>query len=60
MYQNEKIQKLLIWKLIFVVNFLDEKTIQNDIFPLDDTWFHSKTFIVMSYSNFKSNAEHAQ
>ena len=44
----------------FFVHFLDKKTIQNDIFSLGDTWFHENTSIVMSYSNFKSNAENAQ
>ena len=39
----------------YTIHVLDNKTIQNGIFPLGDTWFHSQTYIVMSQA--LSNAE---
>ena len=46
MYQIEKIEKLLIWKIIFCL-WVTLDSIKN-------------TSIAMSYSNFTSNAENAQ
>ena len=43
---------------ILYIHVLDEKNIQNGI-PQGDTWFNSKTSVVMSYSNVKSIDENA-
>ena len=43
---------------IFYIHVLDEKNIQNGI-SLGDTWFNSKSSVVMSYSNVKSIDDNA-
>ena len=38
-------------------HIVDNKTIQNDIFPLDDTCFRFKTSIIVFYPSFKRNVD---
>ena len=40
MHQNEKNEKLLIWKLIFFIHILDEKAIEMVFFH----WWHLISF----------------